>query len=62
MIGTKKRHFFFDVTYDKDLPEGASTWSQPALKIEEVPERESSFLEEATLDSDDDSDDSLERI
>ena len=62
IIGTKKRHFFFDVTYDPDLPEGASTWSQPAIKIADVPERDSSFLEEGTMDSDLSSDDSLERI
>ena len=61
VIGTKKRHFYFDITYDPDLPEGASTWSQPAIKVVDVPERDSSFLEEGTMDSDD-SDDSLERI
>ena len=58
IIGTKKRHFFFDITVDPNLPEGASTWSQPAIKVSDIPEREASFLQE----DDESSDDSLERI
>ena len=48
ITGTKKRHFYFDMTYDKSLREGASTWDQPAMQIDDVPERDSSFILEAT--------------
>mmetsp|Transcript_22929 Transcript_22929/g.28463 ORF Transcript_22929/g.28463 Transcript_22929/m.28463 type:complete len:129 (+) Transcript_22929:1203-1589(+) len=44
IIGTKKRHMYFEITYDKSKREGPSTWSQPALKIEDVPMREDSFI------------------
>ncbi len=43
IIGSKKRHFFFDITYDKSIPEGASTWSQPVLKVEDIDSRDESF-------------------
>ena len=57
IIGPKKRHFFFDITYNPNKPEGASTWSQPALNI---PEREDSFdlNEEETYTEDQESSDS----
>ena len=52
---------FFNVTYDANVREGPSTWSQPKLKIEDVPERESSFclMDEYSSDS---SSESFERV
>ena len=60
IIGPKKRHFYFDITYNPDKPEGASTWSQPALVI---PEREDSFQlnEEETGTDEVSSDSSFDR-
>ena len=47
IAGTKRRHMYFDITYDKDLVEGPSTWAQPV-----IPERENSFLLVSEYESD----------
>ena len=60
MFGAQKRRFYFDITYNPDKPEGASTWSQPAMVI---PEREDSFQlnEEETVTDEVSSDSSFDR-
>ena len=58
MIGPKKKHFFFKITYDASKPEGASTWAAPAMP--DISERSSSFVINSEEDSSD-SDSSIER-
>lgn len=54
IIGPKKRHFYFDITYDPNKPESASTWAQPNL-MDAVPLRDISFAEEESETSSDES-------